>query len=112
MSLIDRLRGLLRHTASPAHEVGESGECSEGCKSITCAEALERIQEFLDGELDGVSHEEVAHHFAVCKGCYPHLRLEERFLELVHRSEEGESCPEHLRKQVMELLTAEAGGSE
>jgi mycothiol system anti-sigma-R factor len=109
MSLIDRLSRLLGYAGSLSHQVTEDGECSRGCKSITCLEALGRVQEYLDGELDGVSHEEVAHHFSVCKACYPHLRLEERFLDLVHRSETGESCPEHLRTQVMALLAAESG---
>jgi anti-sigma factor (TIGR02949 family) len=81
-------------------------------RSITCREALERVQEYLDGELEHVSHEEVTEHFDRCKRCYPHLRLEERFRDLLHRSQEGEACPEHLKEQVLELLAAEAGRSE
>jgi mycothiol system anti-sigma-R factor len=111
MSLIDRLKRILGSAGSSSHQVSEDGACSRGCKSISCLEALERVQEYLDGELDGVSHEELAHHFSVCKACYPHLRLEERFRDLVHRSETGESCPEHLRTHVMELLAAESGDS-
>lgn len=112
MSLIDRVKRLLRHAGSPIHGVGEGGEGSQGYKSITCLGALEKIYEYLDGELDAVSHKEVAHHFSICKRCYPHLKLEERFLGLVHRSEEGEGCPEHLRSQVLALLSVEAGDSE
>ncbi len=107
MSLIDRLKQLLGHAGSRASDVGERGEGDQGCRAITCLEALERVQEYLDGELDGTSHEEVALHFSVCKACYPHLRLEERFLDLLHRSEKGESCPEHLRSQVLALLSSE-----
>jgi mycothiol system anti-sigma-R factor len=72
-------------------------------------EAMAKVQEYLDGELEGVSHEEVAHHFSVCQQCYPHLRLEERFRELLHRSQDGEACPESLREQVLGLLASEAG---
>jgi mycothiol system anti-sigma-R factor len=74
-------------------------------------EALERIQEYLDGELSQVSHQEVAHHFSVCQRCYPHLRLEEQFRELLSRSHENAHCPEHVRGRVLELLSTEDGGS-
>ena len=71
---------------------------------LSCEESLALVYEYLDGELDGVSHEEVAQHFAMCKRCYPHLKLEERFRELLHRSAEEDACPEHVRKQVLEAL--------
>jgi len=74
-------------------------------------EAMAKVQEYLDGELDGVSHEEVAHHFSICQRCYPHLRLEERFRELLHRSQADEACPETLKEQVLELLAEEVGKS-
>ena len=75
-------------------------------------QAMDQLQEYLDGELDDISHEEVAHHFSMCKRCYPHLKLEEQFRGLLRRSQEDEACPEHLRKQVLELLDAETGGDE
>jgi anti-sigma factor (TIGR02949 family) len=71
-------------------------------------EAMEQLHEYLDGELDEVSHEEVARHFSICQRCYPHLRLEERFRDLLHGSQDAEACPEHVRRQVLELLAAEA----
>jgi len=72
-------------------------------------EAMAKVQEYLDGELDGVSHEEVAQHFSMCKRCYPHLKLEESFRGLLHRSTEDEACPEHVRTEVLELLAQEGG---
>ena len=75
-------------------------------------EAAAKLQEYLDGELDGVTHEEVARHFAMCQKCYPHLRLEERFRTLLQRSQENEACPEHVKKQVLDLLAAEAKKSD
>jgi len=69
---------------------------------------MAKVHEYLDGELDGSSHEEVAYHFSICQKCYPHLKLEERFRELLQRSQAGEACPEHLKEQVLELLAAEA----
>ena len=111
MSFFDRLRRLLGSSQRSSNKVGGNGKSSSEVKPITCMEALERVQEYLDGELGDVSHEEVALHFSMCKRCYPHLKLEESFKELLHRSTEDEVCPEHLKTQVLELLAHEAGQS-
>ena len=109
MSFFDRLRRLLGSSQKSGSEAGGNGKPTGEAKPITCMEALERVQGYLDGELDGVSHEEVTLHFSMCKKCYPHLKLEERFKELLHRSVEEEACPEHVKSQVLELLAQEAG---
>jgi anti-sigma factor (TIGR02949 family) len=106
MNLFDRLKRLLGGNGASS-EAGGNGKPSGATKAIECMEAMARVQEYLDGELDGVSHEEVARHFAMCKRCYPHLKLEERFRDLMHRSASEELCPEHVRDQVLELLAAE-----
>ncbi len=108
MNLFDRLKRLLAGNGASSG-VGGNGTPSEASEPISCMDAMAKVQEYLDGELDGVSHEEVAQHFAICKRCYPHLRLEERFRELLLRSSEEETCPEHLREQVLQLLAAEEG---
>ncbi len=102
------------------HQIGKSvGQClgtivaiDEGSIFGQNKRAMERLQEYLDGELNGVSHEEVAHHFSQCQRCYPHLQLEERFKDLLHRSQEAETCPDRVRSQVLELLATEADGSD
>lgn len=99
MSFFDRLRRLLGEAPG--------GEGASECKPISCMEAMARVHEFLDGELEEISHEEVAQHFAVCQKCYPHLRLEERFREALKRSQKEEACPEHVRSKVLELLATE-----
>ena len=112
MSFFNRMKRLLGNAEVRTPVSDQGGEVSTTCKAVTCMEAMAKVQEYLDGELDGVSHEEVAHHFSVCQRCYPHLRLEERFRELLHRSQKGESCPEGLKEQVLELLETEAGKAE
>ncbi len=109
MNFFDRLKRLLGSPEAPASHSEEDGKSSAACKPISCMEAMTRLQEYLDGELAEISHEEVAHHFSICQKCFPHLRLEERFHELLHHSQEGEVCPEHLKEQVLELLAAEVG---
>jgi mycothiol system anti-sigma-R factor len=108
MSFFERLRRLLGGEGDhhPHSREGEE-ECAT-CRPISCVEALERVHEYLDGEMDEASAADVAHHFNVCQGCYPHLRLEERFRETLRKSGARDECPEHLRLQVMELLAAES----
>ena len=108
MNFFDRLRRLLRGSEPAAAHAGGDGSVATARKEITCMEAATKLQEYLDGELEGVSQEEVAYHFSVCKKCYPHLRLEERFRSLLQRSQENEACPEHVKTQVLDLLAAEA----
>lgn len=109
MSFFNRMMQLLGSAEAPTSDSGSGHSDSTACRTITCMEAMAKVQEYLDGELDGVSHEEVAQHFSVCQKCYPHLRLEERFRELLQRSNEGEVCPESLKEQVLELLATETG---
>ncbi len=110
MSILERLRRLLGAGEVPASSrPREAGAHADGPRPISCLEALERIQEYLDGEMKGISREEVAYHFSVCQQCYPHLRLEEQFRELLHRNRERETCPEHVRAQVLALLAGESG---
>jgi anti-sigma factor (TIGR02949 family) len=106
MSFINRIRKLLAGGGNGGPEPGpDDGHGT--CGAITCMEALAKVHEYLDGELDGVTHEEVARHFEVCRKCYPHLKLEERFREVMRRVEARERAPAHLREQVLELLATE-----
>ncbi len=108
MTFLDRLKRLLmgRGNGQNHHKNGV-GECPE-CKPISCMEALERVHEYLDGEMEASDARDVAHHFEVCQRCYPHLRLEERFKEALRQSREKEKCPDHVREQVLALLATEA----
>ena len=74
---------------------------------ITCAEAAERLYEYLDGELDVADARAVREHLRVCEACYPRLAFEESFRALVQRVEEGQRAPESLKSRVMDLLHRE-----
>ena len=51
---------------------------------IPCEEATARLFEYLDGELEGVSEEEVRHHLEICEACYPRAQLSCHFLASQH----------------------------
>ena len=108
MSFFERLRRLLGGESDHhSHSEEGEGECTS-CRPISCLEALEKVHEYLDGELEEAAAADVAHHFNVCQKCFPHLRLEERFRETLRISGARDQCPEHLRLQVIELLAAES----
>jgi len=69
-------------------------------KKISCKEALRLVNEFIDGELDGVSSAEVKTHFERCKRCYPHLELENHFREALKRACTRDKASPTLRERV------------
>ena len=71
---------------------------------ITCREAVTVVQEFLDGQLEGVSADQVREHFEICSRCYPHLKFERSFREALARATIGSSAPPDLRRRVVDLL--------
>lgn len=108
MTFFDRLKRLLGGGGDGGSQHGSpDGDCVT-CRPISCMEAIERVHEYLDGELDEASFQDVAHHFEVCQRCYPHLKLEERFREVLREAQAKEKCPGHLRAQVLDLLAVES----
>lgn len=108
MSILKRILGVFRRNGvmAPPNSGASAGGSPE---MITCEEALSRVHEYLDGELDGVSAEEVRLHFDVCQRCYPHLRLEEAFQAALRRAADADTpIPPDLRDRVLDML-AEVG---
>lgn len=93
------------HALDPAVAAAGEGE------SITCAEALRLVHDYLDGEVGDVPASRVRHHFEVCARCYPHLKLERAYREAVLRAAAGRAAPPKLKARVTELL-AEAGSDD
>lgn len=60
---------------------------------ISCRDAIERLWDYLDGELSPADTEAVAAHLAECARCYPQYRFEFAFLELLVRNRERMSPP-------------------
>lgn len=113
MSLFDRVKKVLGFGGVPPSDAagdrpeGMQGEAPQGPPMIECHEAMEKLFEFLDRELDPEEHEEVARHFEVCARCYPALTFERSFREALLRSQEGEATPPELRSKVIQALQKE-----
>ncbi len=78
-----------------------------GVEMIECREALERLMECLDGELDPETQARVAAHFEICRKCYPRYSWERRFLETLRATETGVRAPDELRLQILEVIAEE-----
>ena len=72
---------------------------------IPCEEASVRLFEYLDGELESVSEEEVRAHLDVCEYCYPRVQFEKHFLDALQRSQNGGRVSDDLRARVLQSLT-------
>lgn len=71
---------------------------------ITCERAMERVYEFLDGELDRTSTEQVREHIEVCKRCYPYFNFERVFLDHIRSKGLGAKRSRELEEKVLRVL--------
>ena len=85
---------------------GEENGSGSALDMITCQEALERLYEYLDGELVPTETGQVEAHFRMCQRCYPHLQFERSFLQAV-RGCDGGGAPDELKSRVLEALRSE-----
>ncbi len=115
MAFFDSLKRLFGGTgrnggSGGAASSGSSGSSDETAVAmIPCDEASARLFEYLDGELEGVSEEEVRRHLEVCEACYPRVQFEKHFMEALRRSQNGGRVSETLRGRVLQSLAQDEG---
>jgi anti-sigma factor (TIGR02949 family) len=80
--------------------------------SLTCAQAIEKIYEYLDGELTPQVEEGIRAHLAICRKCYPNFRHEEVFLRFLEQRARIEKAPPELRRRIMQMLMDEEAARE
>lgn len=68
---------------------------------MTCEEAVKKLYEFLDRELDQKTAEQVSKHLQICRLCCDHLEFEKRMKELIQQSCFKEKAPPLLRNKVL-----------
>ena len=103
MSFIDRLKQMFGGGGAPQNGAGNA-------EMISCEEALSVIYEFLDGELEEVSEQQVRAHFDVCQRCYPQLRLEEAFRAAIQKATRAEAAPPELKTRILHLIAETSEG--
>lgn len=76
---------------------------------IRCHEALQRLYEYLDGELSADQADDVQRHLDICEACYPEVRLTTELRDALHRAAQGQPCcPDGLRDRIARLIRQEA----
>lgn len=71
---------------------------------ISCEEAVRRVYEFLDGELERGTAERIRQHLEVCRRCYPYFNFERIFLEHIRSKGLGPRRSEELEGKVLRIL--------
>lgn len=75
--------------------------------SLTCTQVLERIYEYLDGELTSEIELKIRDHLACCQRCFPHFRHEQVFLKFLERRATIAKASPALRRRIMQMLIDE-----
>jgi mycothiol system anti-sigma-R factor len=70
-----------------------------------CNEVLERVYQYLDGELDSHVVGKIKQHLAECGPCLSEYDLDVVLKALVRRSCGGECAPEQLRTRILLQIT-------
>ncbi len=81
----------------------------KGKPMMPCDEVLDRLFEYLDGEMPDIESQQVKDHLDACQKCYPRLDFERTFLDAVQKVKDCEGCPDSVREKV---LAAIQGGAE
>lgn len=71
---------------------------------VSCEEALARVYEYLDGELDPDMQERIHRHVEVCRQCYPYFNFERLFLDYVHERGLSTESNRELEARIETLL--------
>lgn len=75
-------------------------------KGVTCRDAVERLWEYIDGELPATEAENVQRHLEACRSCHPHFDFQKAFCAFL-RSVDQSSAPPELRRSIFLRLLEE-----
>lgn len=78
---------------------------------VSCHEVMERLYEYIDGELDSPERvEQIRAHLEACRKCYPQFQFEKAFLRFLAEQRAGPAPPELRRKVFERILREESSG--
>jgi anti-sigma factor (TIGR02949 family) len=92
-------------TQDQGHDAGMMSD------AVDCAGAMDRLFDFLDGELGPEVEVRIRQHLEKCGHCFDEAGFERRFLEAVQAARAAEVCPAKLRSRVRDALRG-AGWTE
>ncbi len=100
MTWTDDLRRILQRLRGERPEAQPPG-------GIECHEAMAKIFDWLDNELDPQEAECVGEHLQTCARCYPRLKFEQAFCEALKRASSNETAGADLQQQILDALVEE-----
>ena len=71
-----------------------------------CQEVLERVYQYLDGEIDHELHHKIATHLTECAPCLSEFEIEQVVKALVRRSCGSMSCSDDVKGRIMTRINA------
>ncbi len=73
---------------------------------MTCEEAVKKLYEYLDKELDHAASEQLDKHLDICKVCCDHFEFERKLKFLVQDSCFQQKAPQVLKRKILDNLGA------
>ncbi|MEE9555173.1 MAG: mycothiol system anti-sigma-R factor [candidate division Zixibacteria bacterium] len=71
---------------------------------MTCQEAVDRLNEYLDRELDNLTSDQIDKHLDLCRLCCDHFEFEKKMKSLVQKSCIKEKAPAFLRDRILGIF--------
>lgn len=71
---------------------------------MTCKEAVSRLNEYLDNELDNVTAEQIKKHLDLCRLCCDQFEFEKTMKDLVHKCCSEAKAPNLLKEKILDSL--------
>lgn len=81
--------------------------CGGGAGAMDCAEAANKLWDYLDGQLDASDRDAVRKHVERCAQCFPHADFGQVVLDAVAKVRAAEPEPPSLRESVLSRLRLE-----
>lgn len=72
-------------------------------QALTCEEVIERIFDYLDGELEQTTRDEIERHLETCRDCFSRAEFEERLRRRI-RAAGSQRAPDHLQRRIRDML--------
>ena len=74
---------------------------------VPCEEVVQRVYEYLDGELDAEWNDRIRDHIRMCRKCYPYFNFERIFLDHVRSRQIAPERSERLERRIRSALRDE-----
>jgi len=71
---------------------------------MTCREAVTKLHEYIDSELDSATTRKIKKHLDLCRLCCNQFEFEKILKELVHKCCQGAKAPNLLKKKILDTL--------